>query len=319
MACCMPPARRCRACCNRCLATTPISSGLVMSPSGIGSIAMLLVVGVLLGRGVDARWMIAAGLIVCTVANYWMSQTNLEISPWQVDLAAGDADRGIGNAVRAGQRGRLHVHAPGICAGRRWGCSACCATKGGAWARRWPRRSRSGATSFTRCASNEFLDPLNPDVAVRFSPRPRPSSSSKRAIRPLRNRWPCRRWTISRAAGLVAGLFRHLRGRRGGAAGPGPAGLLHEALGGRKGRPRGSRIGRRGRGVYSTVPPAVYSTVPVPSIRQCLLPSIRRCLLPSIRRCPWRRAAAGGRNPTGRRSAAARCRPGSNRACRASG
>ena len=36
-------------------------SGLVMSPSGVGSIVMLVVVGNLLGRGVDARWFIASG------------------------------------------------------------------------------------------------------------------------------------------------------------------------------------------------------------------------------------------------------------------
>ena len=45
---------------------------------------LLLVVGVLLGRGVDARWLIAAGLLVMAAGNYWMSQMNLDISPWQV-------------------------------------------------------------------------------------------------------------------------------------------------------------------------------------------------------------------------------------------
>src|SRR5271167_446353 len=38
----------------------------------------------LLGRGVDARYLMAAGLAVLAVGNYWMSQTNLAISPWQV-------------------------------------------------------------------------------------------------------------------------------------------------------------------------------------------------------------------------------------------
>ena len=53
-------------------------------PAGIFSIIMLLVVGILLGRGIDARWLIAAGLLVVAVGNYWMAQMNLEISPWQV-------------------------------------------------------------------------------------------------------------------------------------------------------------------------------------------------------------------------------------------
>jgi DHA2 family multidrug resistance protein len=57
-------------------------SGLVMSPSGVFSILMMLVVGVLVGRGTDARWLIAAGLLVMAAGNYWMVRMNLEISPW---------------------------------------------------------------------------------------------------------------------------------------------------------------------------------------------------------------------------------------------
>jgi DHA2 family multidrug resistance protein len=59
-------------------------SGLVQSPSGLFSIMMLLVVGALLGRGVDARWLIAVGLLVMAAGCYWMSLMNLYISPWQV-------------------------------------------------------------------------------------------------------------------------------------------------------------------------------------------------------------------------------------------
>jgi hypothetical protein len=36
------------------------------------------------GRGTDARWLIAAGLLIMTImtaGNYWMSQLNLDISP----------------------------------------------------------------------------------------------------------------------------------------------------------------------------------------------------------------------------------------------
>ena len=41
-----------------------LRSGLVMSPSGVSSLAAMVLVGVLLGRQVDARWLIAAGLVV---------------------------------------------------------------------------------------------------------------------------------------------------------------------------------------------------------------------------------------------------------------
>ena len=60
------------------------TSGLVLSPAGLFAIMTLFVVGILLGRGVDARYTIAAGLVTLAVGNYWMSRMNLAISPWQV-------------------------------------------------------------------------------------------------------------------------------------------------------------------------------------------------------------------------------------------
>ncbi len=60
------------------------ASGLVQSPAGIFSILMLLLVGTLLGRGTDARWLIGAGLLVMATGCYWMALMNLYISPWQV-------------------------------------------------------------------------------------------------------------------------------------------------------------------------------------------------------------------------------------------
>src|SRR5439155_2404862 len=60
------------------------NSGLVMSPSGIFALLMLPVVGFLLGRQVDARWLVAGGLLLVAAGNYWMSQLNLFISPSQV-------------------------------------------------------------------------------------------------------------------------------------------------------------------------------------------------------------------------------------------
>ncbi len=59
------------------------TSGLVLSPAGIFAIMMLLVGGGLLTRGIDARYLMAAGLVTMAVGNYWMSQLNLTIGPWQ--------------------------------------------------------------------------------------------------------------------------------------------------------------------------------------------------------------------------------------------
>jgi DHA2 family multidrug resistance protein len=61
-----------------------LRAGLVMSPSGVSSLAAMVLVGVLVGRGLDARWPIAVGLVVMAAGNYWMARMNLQISPWQV-------------------------------------------------------------------------------------------------------------------------------------------------------------------------------------------------------------------------------------------
>ena len=87
-----------------------LASGLVMSPSGVSCLAAMVVTGILLGRQVDARWLIAGGLVVMAAAYYWLARLNLQISPshvvWPWMLMA----VGRGDAVRPGQRGRLQVH-----------------------------------------------------------------------------------------------------------------------------------------------------------------------------------------------------------------
>ena len=61
-----------------------LCSGMVMSPSGVSSLTAMVIVGVLVGRGLDARWPIAAGLVAMAAGNYWMARMNLQISPGQV-------------------------------------------------------------------------------------------------------------------------------------------------------------------------------------------------------------------------------------------
>ena len=61
-----------------------LSAGLVMSPAGFFAVVTMPFVGRLLGRGTDARWLIAAGLLTMAAGNYWMSQMNLDISAGQV-------------------------------------------------------------------------------------------------------------------------------------------------------------------------------------------------------------------------------------------
>jgi DHA2 family multidrug resistance protein len=60
------------------------TSGLVLSPAGVFAVGMLVVVGAVLSRGVDARYLMAGGLLIMSLGNYWMAHLNLEISPYQV-------------------------------------------------------------------------------------------------------------------------------------------------------------------------------------------------------------------------------------------
>jgi DHA2 family multidrug resistance protein len=60
------------------------TSGLVLSPAGLFAIMMLFIVGTLLARGVDARRLMAAGLLTMAAGNYWLSRLTLDIGPWQV-------------------------------------------------------------------------------------------------------------------------------------------------------------------------------------------------------------------------------------------
>ncbi len=60
------------------------TSGLVLSPAGLFAILMLFVVGMVLSRGVDARYLMAGGLVTMAAANYWMAHLTLDIGPWQV-------------------------------------------------------------------------------------------------------------------------------------------------------------------------------------------------------------------------------------------
>ena len=60
------------------------TSGLVLSPAGLFAVMGLVFAGVLMSRGVDARYFMAVGLITMGIGNYWTSQLTLDISPWQV-------------------------------------------------------------------------------------------------------------------------------------------------------------------------------------------------------------------------------------------
>ena len=85
-------------------------SGLAMSPSGVSSMAAMVIAGILLSRQFDARWLMAAGLAAMAAGNYWMVRMNLQVSFWHVILPRMLLTLGLGTYIRAGQRSRLQIH-----------------------------------------------------------------------------------------------------------------------------------------------------------------------------------------------------------------
>ena len=61
-------------------------AGLVLSPAGLVTLIELPFVGMMLARRVDARWMIASGLLVIALASWWMSGLSLQVTPMDVVL-----------------------------------------------------------------------------------------------------------------------------------------------------------------------------------------------------------------------------------------
>ncbi len=59
-------------------------SGLVLSPAGLFSIPTMAVVGYLIGKRVDARWLIMAGAVLMAAGAYWFANLNLDVSPGQI-------------------------------------------------------------------------------------------------------------------------------------------------------------------------------------------------------------------------------------------
>ena len=99
-------------------------AGLVLSPAGIFTIVAIVIVGALLGRGVDARWLIGCGLLIVAAGNFWMSQLNLDIAPVAGHLAAGRDGRRSRPRLCAAECRRLHLHPAFVARCRGWSSGA---------------------------------------------------------------------------------------------------------------------------------------------------------------------------------------------------
>jgi len=139
------------------------TSGLVLSPSGIFAIIMLAIVGRLLGRGMDARYLMAAGLFVLGVGGYWMSLLNLEISPWQIVWPRVVFIMGL-SAIFAPLNVAAFLYIPPQLRGAAVGLLALLRNEGGSVGTSVAQTIQERRDQFHSLRLGENLDPLNPAV-----------------------------------------------------------------------------------------------------------------------------------------------------------
>jgi MFS transporter, DHA2 family, multidrug resistance protein len=138
-------------------------SGLVQSPSGVFSIMGLIVVGRLIGRGVDARWVIAGGLLIMGVGNYWMALMNIYISPYwvvwpRVVMIVGLSGIFVSLNVAAFKYTPTHLRGAAV------GLLALLRNEGGSVGTSVAQAFQWRRDNFHTARVGEFLDPLNPFV-----------------------------------------------------------------------------------------------------------------------------------------------------------
>jgi DHA2 family multidrug resistance protein len=136
-------------------------AGLVLSPSGVFTILAIVVVGALVGRGLDARWLIGAGLLILAAGNFWMSQLNLEISPWHVVWPRVVMVLGLG-LVFAPLNVAAYLYIPRALRGAAVGLFALLRNEGGSVGTSMGQTIIERREIFHALRLNENLDPLNP-------------------------------------------------------------------------------------------------------------------------------------------------------------
>jgi DHA2 family multidrug resistance protein len=138
-------------------------AGLVLSPAGIFTIVAIVIVGVLLGRGADARWLIGCGLLIVAAGNFWMSLMNLDIAPVQVIWPRVVMVGGLG-LVFAPLNVAAYIYIPRSLRGAAVGLLALLRNEGGSVGTSLGQTITERREQFHSLRLGEYLDPLNPAV-----------------------------------------------------------------------------------------------------------------------------------------------------------
>ena len=221
-------------------------SGLVLSPAGFFSIMMLVVVGALLGRGLDARWLIATGLIVMAAGAYWMALMNLQISPWQVVWPRVVMIVGL-SLIFAPINVAAFLYTPKRLRGAAVGLLALLRNEGGSFGTSMGQTIQERREQFHLSRLGDSLSPLNPHVhsflergqAFFMQHTGDPAGSQQMTVQALAD---LRQQQAASLAYFDVFWLCAAAGR-----GARPAGAADETLRGREGDPRRGGIARRSR------------------------------------------------------------------------
>jgi DHA2 family multidrug resistance protein len=141
-----------------------LNAGLVMSPAGIFALLSMPVIGLLLGRGTDARWLLATGLFLMAAGNYWMSQMNLDISPGQVVWPRVLIVLGLSMCF-APANVAAYLYTPLELRGAAVGLLSLLRNEGGSIGTTMAKTLHDRRDQFHTTRLGEYLDPFNPAVS----------------------------------------------------------------------------------------------------------------------------------------------------------
>ena len=184
-----------------------LSAGLVMSPAGFFAIVAMPFVGRTLGRGTDARWVIAAGLLTMAAGSYWMSQMNLGISPGQAVWPRVVLIIGIAMCFAPANMA-AYLYTPLALRGAAVGLLSLLRNEGGSVGTSMAQTIQERRDQFHSLRLGEWLDPFNATAGSFLD------QASERLLQT--DRRSCRRAAdglagageAARATGVVSGLLR---------------------------------------------------------------------------------------------------------------
>ncbi len=144
-----------------------LDAGLVMSPSGLFAVIAMPIIGFMLGRKTDARWLIGAGLLLMAISCYWMSQMNLFISPGEVVRPRVVLVLGLSMCF-APVNMAAYLYTPTALRGAAVGLLSLLRNEGGSVGTSMAQTLQERRDQFHALRLGENLDPFNPAVQSFF-------------------------------------------------------------------------------------------------------------------------------------------------------